>query len=310
MVDIDRSLFHIAFVKVVFWLLLVFALPTMMTAEVGDREYFPAEAHGWTLAPGSEDYTPEDLYKYIDGASELYISYGFKTLSTRRYERAGWPEITVDLFDMGAPGNAFGIFAHSQENPGREVGQDSEYLDGLLRFWQGGHYAAILCSPETPESQTAVMALGRQMAKRLPPAGSRPAALALLPEQGLIASSIRYFRHPAWQNTYVFISSENILNIGPESEAILAKYDQGEQKPVVLLVLYPDSLAAGRAFADLSRVFHLPLDGGAAVQLADKKYFAAGSGNGVVVAVWHGGGAAQALALLAALRANIPPIRK
>ncbi len=167
-------------------ILLLIVNATMATAAV-EADIFPGAVQGWTLAAGAESYTPEDLYKYIDGASELYISYGFRKLPTRRYERAGWPEIMVDLFDMGGPGNAFGIFAHSQETPGHEIGQDSEYLDGLLRFWQGGYYVSLLCSPETPESQTAVMALGRQMARRLPPAGGRPGALALLPESGLIA---------------------------------------------------------------------------------------------------------------------------
>jgi hypothetical protein len=275
-----------------------------------EADIFPAEVQGWTLAPGTESYTPDDLYKYIDGASELYISYGFRKLSTRRYEQAGWPEITVDLFDMGSYGNAFGIFAHSQEAPAHEVGQDSEYLDGLLRFWQGSYYVSILCSPETPESQTAVMALGRQIAQRLPRAEGRPEALSLLPENGLIQASIRYFRHHAWQNAYVFLASENILNIGPKSEAILAKYGQGEQRPVVLLVLYPDGTAAGRAFANLGRVFHLPASGGAAVQLADKKYFAAGLENKVVAAVWHDGGAAQAQALLVAVRTAISTGKK
>lgn len=290
-------------------ILLLVVRATMATA-AAETDIFPGSVQGWTQAPAGESYTADDLYKYIDGASELYISYGFEKLSIRRYERAGWPEITVDLFDMGVPGNAFGIFAHSQEAPGHEVGQDSEYLDGLLRFWQGGHYVSILCSPETPESQTAVMALGRQIAQRLPRADGRPGALALLPENGLIQSSIRYFRHPAWQNAYVFISSENILGIGPQCEAVLAKYEQGEQRPVVLLVLYPDGTAAGRAFANLGRLFHLPASEGAVVQLADKKYFAAGLENSALAVVWHGGGADPARALLAAVRAAISTLKK
>ena len=76
-----------------------------------------------------------------------------------------------------------------------------------------------------------------------------------------------------------FISSDNILEIGPDCEAVLAKYEQGEGRPVVLLVLYPDRAAAERAFANLSRKFHLPANGGEAVKLADKKYFAAGLEN-------------------------------
>lgn len=276
----------------------------MATAAV-EADLFPGEVQGWSLAPEEVVHTPENLYIYIDGASELYISYGFRKLVARRYTRKGWPEITVDLFEMSDAGSAFGIFAHSQEAPGREIGQDSEYLDGLLRFWQGKYYVSLLCSPETPETRTALLALGRRLAQRLPLAGKRPKALALLPENGLIAASIRYFRHHAWQNTYVFLSADNILDIGPDSEAILAKYDQGGERPVVLQVLYRDQTAARRAFAHLGRVFHLPADGGAAVRLGDNKYFAAALENRVIAVVWHGGGAAQALALLSALRTAI-----
>jgi hypothetical protein len=277
----------------------------MMTAEVVDKDLFPGEVQGWSLAPEAAVYSSEDLYTYIDGASELYISYGFKKLTARRYTKKGWPEITVDLFEMSTAGSAFGVFAHSQEKPDQEVGRDSEYLDGLLRFWQGNYYVSLLCSPETPETRTALLALGRRMAQRLPRAGERPEALTLLPANGLIGASIRYFRHHAWQNTYVFLSSENILDIGPNSEAILAKYDQGEERPVVLLVRYRDQAAAGRAFANLGRVIHLPANGGAVVQPGDKNYVAAALENGVVAVVWHGGGPAQALTLLAAVRTAI-----
>jgi len=284
-------------------LLLIVGAP-MATAAV-EADLFPGEVHGWSLAPEAAVYSPEDLYTYIDGASELYISYGFRKLAVRRYAKKGWPEITVDLFEMSDAGSAFGIFAHSQEEPDQEVGRDSEYLDGLLRFWQGNYYVSLLCSPETPETRTALLALGRRLAQRLPRAGERPKALTLLPADGLIGASIRYFRHHAWQNTYVFLHSENILEIGPDSEAILARYDQGAGRPVVLLVLHRDHAAAGRAFANLVRVFHLPADGGAAVQLGDNKYVAAALENGAVAVVWHGGGAARALALLAAVRAAI-----
>jgi hypothetical protein len=302
-------MFHIEMVKGAGCLCMLL-LSMAMTLAGSEPDFFPGEVHGWALAPGAETYTAEDLYTYIDGASELYISYGFKKLITRHYLKKGESEITVDLFDMGGPGNAFGIFAHSQENPAGEIGQDSEYLDGLLRFWQGSIYVSLLSIPETPESQTALMALGRQIALRLPPAAERPRALVLLPPAGLLAPSIRFFHHPAWQNAYVFISAENILAIGPECEAILARYGQGEQQPVVLLVLYPQEAAAERAFANFGRAFNLPAGGGEAVKLADGKYLVAGRENRIVAAVWHGAGAEQALGLLSALREKMAAFDK
>jgi len=281
----------------------------MAAAEI-EAGFFPSEVHGWALAPEVETYAADDLYKYIDGASELYISHGFRKLLTRRYERTGWPVITADLFDMGDSGGAFGIFAHSQENPDQEIGQDSEYLDGLLRFWQGQCYVSLLCSPETPESRTAVLELGRRIARLLPREGERPKVLALLPERGLIAPSVRYFRHHAWQNAYVFIASENILEIGPGCEALLARYDQGGQRPIVLLVLHPSLAAAEQACAALKRRFGVPAGGGAAIKLADNKYFIAGLEKTIVAAVWHGGGAAPARELLSVLLAKIIAFNK
>ena len=282
----------------------------MLAADDRKAEILPAEVQGWLLSPKAEAYTAEDLYKYIDGASELYISYGFRKLLACRYERAGWPEITVDLFDMGIAENAFGIFAHSQEDPGCGIGRDCEYLDGLLRFWQGTHYVSLLCSPETPESRTAVMALGRRIAQGLPSAGERPALLSLLPESGLIDPSIRYFRHHAWQNAYVFISPENVLGIGPENEAVLVRYEQRGVHPVVLLVRYPDDASARGAFAAFRRLFQLPADGGA-IQLPDKKCLAAGMlDKRMIAAVWHAGGADRALQLLAAVRGKAEALKK
>ena len=147
-------------------LLLIIA---MMPLQGSVSDFFPASVRGWVLAPETEIYRRENLHEYIDGASELYISYGFEKLFTCHYLKSGQPDITVDLFDMGDAGSAFGIFAHSQENPGLAIGQDAEYLDGLLRFWQNRYYVSLLCSPETPEAREAIMA----SAGRSPPAWGR-----------------------------------------------------------------------------------------------------------------------------------------
>ena len=75
-------------------------------------DIFPSTVLGWTLSAAVDSYTPENLYEYIDGASELYISYGFTKLISRKYEKLGQPEIVVDFFDMCSSDNAFGIFVH------------------------------------------------------------------------------------------------------------------------------------------------------------------------------------------------------
>ena len=70
----------------------------------------------------------------------------------------------------------------------------------------------------------------------------------MLPSDGLISSSIRYFRHHIWLNSHHFISNENILYLDEKTEAVLAKYKIGKNSHLVLLVLYPDIKKANKAY--------------------------------------------------------------
>ncbi|MBN2399514.1 MAG: hypothetical protein JXI33_04150 [Candidatus Aminicenantes bacterium] len=309
-IDFSKGIIHSRRVKGEAYAAVVLLVLTMMPLPGSDNDFFPSAVQGWILTEAGEDYTPESLYRYIDGASELYISYGFTRLISRRYEKPGHGEIVVDFFDMKSPANAFGIFSHSQERPLKEIGQDSEYLDGLLRFWKDRFYVSLWCSPETAESRTAVMELGHRLAALIQSQGSRPDILGLLPAPGLLPSTIRFFHHHAWQNAYTFISAENLLDIGPDRQAVLAKYVLGEDRLIMLLILYPDANAAEQAFANLTHRFNLPVERGAAVRLADGKHFAARLQGEMLAAVWNSRSAEGALELLSALQAETLPFEK
>ena len=47
-----------------------------------DNELLPERIGSWTIDTEAV-YTPENLYDYINGGAELYISYGFKKVYTR-----------------------------------------------------------------------------------------------------------------------------------------------------------------------------------------------------------------------------------
>jgi hypothetical protein len=219
--------------------------------------YLPAEIDGWKVSGEDAVYTGDDLYTYINGGAELYISYGFKNVLSRTYSRPDQPDIVVDLFDMGSSQDAFGVFAHSRETIDDTIGQGCQYSTGLFLFWKNNNYVSILASPETEESKKAVEALARQIAGAIPEDGLPPAILGLLPEDALIKESIRYFHHYIWLNSHYFIADENILHIDDTTDAVLAKYRQGKVKNILLVIDYPDVEHAGGARSDFIR-FYLP----------------------------------------------------
>jgi hypothetical protein len=86
-----------------------------------DLEIFPKEilGDGWELDGRVESYDPTTLYEKINGAAELYLSYGFRKLYYLTIAK-GAHSITVELYDQALFRNALGIFA-GQKRPEHEV---------------------------------------------------------------------------------------------------------------------------------------------------------------------------------------------
>lgn len=197
--------------------------------------------HGWTIDGSDKIYGPDNLYEYINGGAELFLSYGFRQMITRIYTADHQPEIIVDIFDMGASKNAYGVFSYSRESEDSTFGQGSQYSPGLLLFWKDRYYVSILFTPETPGAKETAFRIARYIESSIPEKGQLPEIIKLLPQENLLKETIRYFHHFIWLNSYQFVSNENILLIDENTEAVLTKYKEEGERHVLLLVKYPDA---------------------------------------------------------------------
>jgi hypothetical protein len=262
----------------------------------------PAELLGWKAQPDAGAvYNRETLYDYIDGGAELYLSYGFVRLASRTYVREGQPDVIADVFDMGTSKNAFGVFSQSREVVESTFGQGSQYTEGLLLFWKGRFYVSILASPETDETKQAVFDLARTIESAIRDEGPLPDILSILPREGLVEGSIRYFCHYIWLNSHYYVADENILHIDQTTEAVLAKYAADHGGGILLVVRYPDDAAAELAYGDFVE-HYLPERAanpvGAAVQMEDGKWTGCRVGGGVVAVVFDAQSEENALRLI------------
>jgi hypothetical protein len=211
------------------------------------NKILPEKIDGWKKAGPPDLYTPENLSNYIDGGAELYLSYNFKNALSLKYKDSADNEIAVDIFDMATSYDAFGVFAHTRETIETGFGQGSEYAAGLLTFWKDRYYVSILAYPETPAKKEVVFTLGRAIAGAIKSEGPLPPILTLLPAENLLAESVHYFHHYIWLNSFYFVSNENVLNIGNDTPAALAKYRQAGTTFFLLLVRYPNPARAEAA---------------------------------------------------------------
>jgi len=212
----------------------------------------------------------KNIFKYMNGAGELYLGYRFRNLEVFDYTSAGQGNILVELYFMESPDDAFGLL--SLDWGGEPVSFDGTpaaisnryfmastralYGGGLLRMWSDDIFARIMAERETPASKEAVLALGKAIAAgtQYPP---EPALVKLLPLEidavwKLRVDRLSFFRSHLVLNSIYYLSHENILDLDLSAEAVSAPYEfipgSGDPKrSQFLLVQYENPERASQA---------------------------------------------------------------
>jgi hypothetical protein len=293
--------------RVYFYSLLILLLLVPGVFDVSDAQkpltdLLPEAFDGWDISEKDQTYNRDNLFEYINGGAELYLSYGFTEVLSRRYSRPDQPDVVVDVFDMQNSRNAFGVFSFSREIVDQTFGQGSQYTAGLMLFWKDGYYVSILASPETPESKDAVYGLARHLDEVIADEGPLPGVLSLLPRPGLIKESVRYFFHYIWLNSHYFIADENILHIDETTEALLAKYDRDGRRLILLLIQYRGEKEASRAYGDFAKSYLPELSKKPAVQIEDGTWTGCRKENNLLMVVFNAGAEDEALDLMGAVQ--------
>jgi hypothetical protein len=209
----------------------------------------PMNVAGWQAGEEDATHDRDTLYDYMNGGAEVFLAFDFREVFVRRYGLEGADDIVLDVYDMGSPAEAFGVFSCDREDPEVGIGQGSEYGFGMLRFWQNRFFVTIMTAGEDDATDAAILDLGHSVADELGPDGETPAMLRLLPTDGLITDRTSYFHSNINLNNRYFIASENILGLEGDTECVFAEYQgDGTESVKLLVVSYPDSARADTAF--------------------------------------------------------------
>lgn len=235
----------------------IFLFMINISAQEQLKALLPNEINKWTV---KEDkvFDPESLYDYINGGAELYISYGFSHVVSRTYSHPNSEDITVEIFDMLEPENAYGVFTQQREEEVDAPGQAAQVILGSIIFWKGPYFVSLMNQRETPQVKEAMHDLAYAIADNIQSEGNRPEVVRHLPEEQLDVTTIKYFKHYIWLNSYNFIHEDNIFDLNKDTDAVLAKYNAGgKQRPIVLLIKYPQSEKAMKAWDHVTTALEL-----------------------------------------------------
>jgi hypothetical protein len=158
----------------------------------GQGSVFP-EVEGWMQSGEVSIYNADNLWEYINGAADLFIDYGVESCRTADLF-SGDISVTVDLYDMGTPLNAFGVF--NLESSGR-----GEAFPNAVEAVVFAPYQALLVKGSLyvkvdvfgGELNSSIGSeLLEAIANELPGQTTYPAVFDLLPSESKIAGSEGY----------------------------------------------------------------------------------------------------------------------
>ncbi len=150
----------------------------------------------WKLEGKPKYFTPDDLYEYINGEAELYISYAFEKLISATYSFKGGEDdyIVLDIYDMGSLLNSFGVYSNFRR-PGlnfEQIGAEGIVSEYQIKFYQSNYIVELGASKREEHFVKAMRKLAMLVSERIGFAKEPPAELALLPAEGRIAGSEKY----------------------------------------------------------------------------------------------------------------------
>ena len=176
-------------------------------------------------------YKPDNLYQYIDGAADLFLLYDFRILLHQDF-KSGKAEVTVDVYDMGTPEDAFGMYA-AERSPSYNfaaIGTEGYRNEGILNFLQDRYYVKLAGFGAGADALLEQFA--RTLSERIGGGRTLPALLEKLPRENRIAHSEQYMRKdplghaflaPAYAVAYAWGPQESKLVISVAKDEAAAK---------------------------------------------------------------------------------------
>jgi len=202
----------------------------------------------WKPQEDVQVYSEDNLFDYINGASELYLSYKFRQLDVVYYKNRSKLEITVEIYTHSAPLYAFGIYSQERSPDAKFLNLGSEsYIDASNLFiLTGEHYIKIFSYDLGENAETTLTEFSRSIVELLNADNNLPPLLSAFPEENLRPKSIQFI-------------AENLLGYAFFSKGFQAFYDFGNEECRLFIIESLSIIASNDLFDQYTlHIHHAP----------------------------------------------------
>jgi hypothetical protein len=172
---------------------LLFSISSFCKEKDDLKKFFPT-IEGMIKKGDVRIFTPENLFDYIDGAAELYLSYDFEKLAVLFYEAPNNQSLSIEIYQHSNSDCAFGVYSRMRPTEGNfiSIGAQGYYEDGKLNFFKD-KYFVIMMGFNLKNVESIMKEVAQKIAQLLPGESSFPFVINKFPEKGKIANSEEFF---------------------------------------------------------------------------------------------------------------------
>jgi hypothetical protein len=167
-----------------------------------------------------------DLYEYIDGGADAFHGYGLVAMAHQEF-RAKDTDVTVDVFDMGDPLRAFGIYAaeRSPDYDYIELGAEGYLSDQILNFLQGDYYVKLSAFGDGKTKPATVLEqVARGISGKIGTGRAMPQAVAWLPSSGLVKRSEKYVPQSPMGHEFLAPAATAVYHLDGKDTTLLVSF--------------------------------------------------------------------------------------
>ncbi|MCX5804935.1 MAG: hypothetical protein NT010_02535 [Proteobacteria bacterium] len=203
-------------------------------------------SEGWVVEGKVKTFNPDDLYKHINGEAELYLPYGFEILTAATYVNKDNPNkaLAVDVYKMGSPLDAFGIFSRYRDPDAAEakMGNGSFINDSQLMFYKGRFFVQLAASGSMTPERNVYTDCAREILKNITGELLRPKELDFLNIPALIPQTEMYISQSVLGYAFFKKGLTARANIDGESARIFVVFNESEKDALDAIARYIDYL--------------------------------------------------------------------
>ena len=217
------------------------------------------EFSDWVQTRPPSTYQGKTLYRDRAAAPELYYAYGFQRQAEVEYQTPRFgskPLILLEIFDMGTPENAFGIYNfHTYPQAKFEwVGCKAMLSGGYLRFSKGKYFIQIEGYEFATGIREAMFGLAKIIAAQIKDPPPEPQILTLLPNNK-VNGSVKLFPSN-WVLRQIYSTLPfKLPQLSEMALGISARYRNNADSAnwmdtqIVFIIRFPDTATAKSAYS-------------------------------------------------------------